>query len=154
MQNYVFFHSVGAYTVTAFLSPHTAVIRATEGPTACLWPRSRLCWGRTSTRTCSRRHGPRFTEQSGEPWAENLSSLAWPWSSKGCEHPEHPSRTSRAWMWTLFYRFVSHNCICLQDGLRMIVSRDLDCTNTLYIQFSFKFITKGCSRSRFSSVFD
>lgn len=25
----------------------------------------------------------------------------------------------------------------------MIVSRDLDCTNTLYIQFSFKFITKG-----------
>ncbi|XP_077424138.1 reelin isoform X2 [Vanacampus margaritifer] len=29
------------------------------------------------------------------------------------------------------------------DGLRMIVSRDLDCTNTLYIQFSFKFITKG-----------
>lgn len=35
------------------------------------------------------------------------------------------------------------NTICLQDGLRMIVSRDLDCTNTLYIQFSFKFITKG-----------
>lgn len=30
-----------------------------------------------------------------------------------------------------------------QDGLRMIVSRDLDCSNTLYIQFSFKFITKG-----------
>ncbi|XP_023204313.1 reelin isoform X1 [Xiphophorus maculatus] len=29
------------------------------------------------------------------------------------------------------------------DGLRMIVSRDLDCSNTLYIQFSFKFITKG-----------
>uniref|UniRef100_A0A3Q3J4K3 Reelin n=1 Tax=Monopterus albus TaxID=43700 RepID=A0A3Q3J4K3_MONAL len=29
------------------------------------------------------------------------------------------------------------------DGMRMIVSRDLDCTNTLYIQFSFKFITKG-----------
>lgn len=25
----------------------------------------------------------------------------------------------------------------------MIVSRDLDCTNTLYIQFAFKFITKG-----------
>lgn len=25
----------------------------------------------------------------------------------------------------------------------MLVSRDLDCTNTLYIQFSFKFITKG-----------
>ncbi|XP_068578627.1 reelin-like isoform X1 [Cebidichthys violaceus] len=29
------------------------------------------------------------------------------------------------------------------DGLRMIVSQDLDCTNTLYIQFAFKFITKG-----------
>lgn len=27
--------------------------------------------------------------------------------------------------------------------MRMLVSRDLDCTNTLYIQFSFKFITKG-----------
>lgn len=25
----------------------------------------------------------------------------------------------------------------------MIVSRDLDCSNTLYIQFAFKFITKG-----------
>ncbi|KAG7267028.1 hypothetical protein CRUP_004163, partial [Coryphaenoides rupestris] len=31
------------------------------------------------------------------------------------------------------------------DGLRMLVSRDLDCTRTLYIQFSFKFITKGIS---------
>uniref|UniRef100_A0AAR2JNE6 Reelin n=1 Tax=Pygocentrus nattereri TaxID=42514 RepID=A0AAR2JNE6_PYGNA len=29
------------------------------------------------------------------------------------------------------------------EGLRMLVSRDLDCTSTLYIQFSFKFITKG-----------
>ncbi|MBN3305955.1 RELN protein, partial [Amia calva] len=29
------------------------------------------------------------------------------------------------------------------EGLRMLVSQDLDCTNTLYIQFSFKFITKG-----------
>ncbi|KAE8616335.1 hypothetical protein XENTR_v10008776 [Xenopus tropicalis] len=29
------------------------------------------------------------------------------------------------------------------DGLRMLISRDLDCTHTLYIQFSFKFITKG-----------
>lgn len=27
--------------------------------------------------------------------------------------------------------------------MRLLVSRDLDCTNTLYIQFSFKFITKG-----------
>lgn len=25
----------------------------------------------------------------------------------------------------------------------MLVSRDLDCTNTVYIQFSFKFIAKG-----------
>lgn len=25
----------------------------------------------------------------------------------------------------------------------MLVSSDLDCTNTMYIQFSFKFITKG-----------
>lgn len=32
----------------------------------------------------------------------------------------------------------------------MIVSRDLDCTNTLYIQFSFKFITKGHPCSCFS----
>uniref|UniRef100_A0A671L3B4 Reelin n=1 Tax=Sinocyclocheilus anshuiensis TaxID=1608454 RepID=A0A671L3B4_9TELE len=29
------------------------------------------------------------------------------------------------------------------EGLRMLVSADLDCTNTMYIQFSFKFITKG-----------
>ncbi|XP_061108680.1 reelin [Conger conger] len=29
------------------------------------------------------------------------------------------------------------------EGLRMLVSRDLDCSSTLYIQFSFKFITKG-----------
>ncbi|XP_051890268.1 reelin isoform X1 [Pristis pectinata] len=29
------------------------------------------------------------------------------------------------------------------EGLRMLVSRDLECTNTLYIQFSFKFIAKG-----------
>ncbi|XDV29817.1 hypothetical protein PO909_032854, partial [Leuciscus waleckii] len=29
------------------------------------------------------------------------------------------------------------------EGLRMLVSTDLDCTNTMYIQFSFKFITKG-----------
>uniref|UniRef100_W5NEI9 Reelin n=1 Tax=Lepisosteus oculatus TaxID=7918 RepID=W5NEI9_LEPOC len=29
------------------------------------------------------------------------------------------------------------------EGLRMLVSRDLDCSGTLYIQFSFKFITKG-----------
>ncbi|XP_023681705.2 reelin isoform X1 [Paramormyrops kingsleyae] len=29
------------------------------------------------------------------------------------------------------------------EGLRMLVSRDLDCTSALYIQFSFKFITKG-----------
>ncbi|OXB71770.1 UNVERIFIED_CONTAM: hypothetical protein H355_005659, partial [Colinus virginianus] len=29
------------------------------------------------------------------------------------------------------------------EGLRMLVSRDLDCTNTVYIQFSFKFIAKG-----------
>ncbi|KAJ8391092.1 hypothetical protein AAFF_G00097130 [Aldrovandia affinis] len=29
------------------------------------------------------------------------------------------------------------------EGLRMLVSRDLDCTSTLYVQFSFKFITKG-----------
>uniref|UniRef100_A0A4W3ITL7 Reelin n=1 Tax=Callorhinchus milii TaxID=7868 RepID=A0A4W3ITL7_CALMI len=28
------------------------------------------------------------------------------------------------------------------DRLRMLVSRDLECTNTLYIQFSFKFIAK------------
>lgn len=27
----------------------------------------------------------------------------------------------------------------------MLVSTDLDCTNTMYIQFSFKFITKGQS---------
>lgn len=33
--------------------------------------------------------------------------------------------------------------LSVQDGMRMLVSRDLDCTNTLYIQFSFKFITKG-----------
>lgn len=33
--------------------------------------------------------------------------------------------------------------VYMQDGMRMLVSRDLDCTNTLYIQFSFKFITKG-----------
>lgn len=25
----------------------------------------------------------------------------------------------------------------------MLISRDLDCTNTVYIQFSFKFIAKG-----------
>lgn len=37
----------------------------------------------------------------------------------------------------------SSSNIWSQDGMRMIVSRDLDCTNTLYIQFSFKFITKG-----------
>uniref|UniRef100_A0A8C9VAA0 Reelin n=1 Tax=Scleropages formosus TaxID=113540 RepID=A0A8C9VAA0_SCLFO len=29
------------------------------------------------------------------------------------------------------------------EGVRMLVSQDLDCTGTLYIQFSFKFITKG-----------
>ncbi|XP_064807239.1 reelin-like isoform X2 [Oncorhynchus masou masou] len=29
------------------------------------------------------------------------------------------------------------------EGLRMLMSRDMDCTSTLYIQFSFKFITKG-----------
>uniref|UniRef100_A0A673MWP0 Reelin n=1 Tax=Sinocyclocheilus rhinocerous TaxID=307959 RepID=A0A673MWP0_9TELE len=29
------------------------------------------------------------------------------------------------------------------EGLRMLVSADLDCTNTMHIQFSFKFITKG-----------
>ncbi|XP_026788519.2 reelin isoform X1 [Pangasianodon hypophthalmus] len=29
------------------------------------------------------------------------------------------------------------------EGLRMLVSQDLDCTSNLYIQFSFKFITKG-----------
>nr|XP_034983281.1 reelin isoform X1 [Zootoca vivipara] len=29
------------------------------------------------------------------------------------------------------------------EGLRMLVSRDLDCTNTMYIQFSFKFLAKG-----------
>ncbi|XP_077327999.1 reelin isoform X2 [Lithobates pipiens] len=29
------------------------------------------------------------------------------------------------------------------EGSRMIVSRDLDCMHTLYIQFSYKFITKG-----------
>ncbi|XP_057204020.1 reelin isoform X1 [Triplophysa rosa] len=29
------------------------------------------------------------------------------------------------------------------EGLRMLVSTDSDCTNTMYIQFSFKFITKG-----------
>uniref|UniRef100_A0A8C2J5L3 Reelin n=1 Tax=Cyprinus carpio TaxID=7962 RepID=A0A8C2J5L3_CYPCA len=29
------------------------------------------------------------------------------------------------------------------EGLRMLVSADLDCTSTMYIQFSFKFITKG-----------
>ncbi|KAM9481369.1 reelin [Clarias gariepinus] len=29
------------------------------------------------------------------------------------------------------------------EGLRMMVSQDMDCTRTLYIQFSFKFITKG-----------
>ncbi|MGH0172823.1 UNVERIFIED_CONTAM: hypothetical protein FKN15_063858 [Acipenser sinensis] len=28
------------------------------------------------------------------------------------------------------------------EGLRMLVSRDLDCTHTMYIQFSFKFISK------------
>ncbi|XP_039625794.1 reelin isoform X1 [Polypterus senegalus] len=37
------------------------------------------------------------------------------------------------------------------EGLRMLVSRDLDCTNTLYMQFSFKFITKGIP-DRSSSV--
>lgn len=31
----------------------------------------------------------------------------------------------------------------IQEGLRMLVSQDLDCTSTLYIQLSFKFITKG-----------
>lgn len=35
----------------------------------------------------------------------------------------------------------------------MIVSRDLDCTNTLYIQFSFKFITKGQTELRICSCF-
>ncbi|XP_062860161.1 reelin [Trichomycterus rosablanca] len=29
------------------------------------------------------------------------------------------------------------------EGLRMLVSQDLDCTSSQYIQFSFKFITKG-----------
>ncbi|KAG8142667.1 hypothetical protein E2320_005871, partial [Naja naja] len=29
------------------------------------------------------------------------------------------------------------------EGLRMLVSRDLDCTNTMYIQFSFRFLAKG-----------
>ncbi|XP_058243950.1 reelin isoform X2 [Hemibagrus wyckioides] len=29
------------------------------------------------------------------------------------------------------------------EGLRMLVSQDLDCTSSLYIQFSFKFIAKG-----------
>lgn len=33
----------------------------------------------------------------------------------------------------------------------MIVSRDLDCTSTLYIQFSFKFITKGTAKLTFYS---
>lgn len=40
----------------------------------------------------------------------------------------------------------------------MIVSRDLDCTNTLYIQFSFKFITKGHTQlsvcSCYSCIYD
>ncbi|KAK3548865.1 hypothetical protein QTP70_021277 [Hemibagrus guttatus] len=31
------------------------------------------------------------------------------------------------------------------EGLRMLVSQDLDCTSSLYIQLSFKFITKGTS---------
>ncbi|XP_043944459.1 reelin isoform X3 [Protopterus annectens] len=30
-----------------------------------------------------------------------------------------------------------------EEGLRMLVCRDLDCTSTLYIQFSLKFIAKG-----------
>ncbi|CAJ0961016.1 unnamed protein product, partial [Ranitomeya imitator] len=29
------------------------------------------------------------------------------------------------------------------EGSRMLVSRDLDCAHTLYIQFSLKYITKG-----------
>uniref|UniRef100_A0A670YZJ6 Reelin n=1 Tax=Pseudonaja textilis TaxID=8673 RepID=A0A670YZJ6_PSETE len=29
------------------------------------------------------------------------------------------------------------------EGLRMLVSRDLDCTNTMYIQFSFRFLARG-----------
>lgn len=33
----------------------------------------------------------------------------------------------------------------------MLVSRDLDCTNTLYIQFSFKFITKGQTELQLNS---
>lgn len=36
----------------------------------------------------------------------------------------------------------------------MIVSRDLDCSNTLYIQFSFKFITKGTPSLPLISIFD
>lgn len=34
----------------------------------------------------------------------------------------------------------------------MIVSRDLDCSNTLYIQFAFKFITKGQTYMRLLSL--
>nr|XP_060484465.1 reelin [Panthera onca] len=29
------------------------------------------------------------------------------------------------------------------EGLRMFISRDLDCTNTMYVQFSLRFIAKG-----------
>ncbi|KAB0400461.1 hypothetical protein E2I00_006454, partial [Balaenoptera physalus] len=29
------------------------------------------------------------------------------------------------------------------EGLRMLISRDLDCTNTMYVQFSLRFIAKG-----------
>ncbi|KAI4585335.1 hypothetical protein MJG53_020635 [Ovis ammon polii x Ovis aries] len=32
---------------------------------------------------------------------------------------------------------------CLQEGLRMLISRDLDCTNTMYVQFSLRFIAKS-----------
>lgn len=37
----------------------------------------------------------------------------------------------------------------------MLVSQDLDCTSTLYIQFSFKFITKGKCLDNFTmSIMD
>lgn len=38
---------------------------------------------------------------------------------------------------------VSFLSLCLQEGLRMLISRDLDCTNTMYVQFSLRFIAKG-----------
>lgn len=54
---------------------------------------------------------------------------------------------------SLTLELTNNKLVCLQDGLRMIVSRDLDCTSTLYIQFSFKFITKGTAKLTFIATF-